>query len=212
MTSAAFRVPRPLASTDGRWVADGWIATEHVDGLQPFIDQPERTVDVGCELAELLVDRVSDAALVIRQRTDRWAIADRVAWGELAGASLGMRPDVCDLVERLSGDLAPLDEPSTVIHGDLANNIFLDSSGTPVVLDLSPYVRPVRFGSAIVVVDHMLWFGGSTNLGRIVDADALARALTFRLVAHHLGLAPGDDDVPDEGVAEVTSIADALGL
>ena len=96
-----------------------------------------------------------------------------------------------------------------MIHGDLAGNLFIDETGSPVVLDLSPYVRPVRYGSAIIMVDHMLWFDGSTELGALVDADALARALTFRMVTEQLALLDG---VADVALAEIMSIADEVEL
>ena len=206
-----FRVPRPLTSRDGRWVVDGWSATEFVDGLQPLVKEPQRTVDVGRELAALLTDRVSGAAEVVRRRTDRWALADRVAWRELEATSLGLNTDVCEMVERLTGDIPRCDDAVTVIHGDLAGNVFLDASGSAVVLDLSPYVRPAPYGAAIVVVDHMLWYEGSTELSRLVDASQLARALTFRMIADQIGRGPGEDPDDSELVA-VTSIADVLGL
>ena len=211
LTPTGWTLPRPRAARDGRWVVAGWIATEFVDGLRPFIDDASAVVEVGVDLAGLLAREVHVDAKPLRERTDRWAIADKVAWGELDPTSLTLRPEVRDLLRRLATHFDDgVIEPSVVVHGDLASNVFVDRSGVPVVLDVSPYVRPLRYGSAIVVVDHLLWFDGTSALSGLVegDLDALARGLIFRIVAHQLGLPSG----ADHGLAEIMPIVNVLGL
>lgn len=205
---SAWRAPLPLAAVDGRWVVNGWTATAFIDGLRPFTEQPAVVIDVGLDLSEQLTDHMTTGVEAIGRRTDRWAIADRVAWGEQAPDSFGLHTEVLELLRRLRAHQDDRTESPNIVHGDLASNVFVDPSGTPTVLDLSPYVRPARFGSAIVVVDHLLWFGGAPTLRQLADDDSLARALTFRVVAHQLALAVGED----HGLAEITPIVERLGL
>ena len=61
-----------------------------------------------------------------------------------------------------------------------------------MLVDFSPYVRPARFASAIVVADHLLWHDGHPDLTGLIDhdVDALARALLFRMIAEQLASNP----------------------
>jgi hypothetical protein len=77
------------------------------------------------------------------------------------------------------------------VHGDLTGNVFVDDRQTPVILDVSPYIRPRGWAAAIVLVDAVLWQGADTSLLRTYASDAdtsdlVRRALVFRLVADQL--------------------------
>jgi len=207
---AAWRVPTPKPASDGSWVVSGWTATEFIERLIPLQNQPDDTVEIGLELGRLLGDHTAAVLELSRRRVDRWSVADRVAWGETEVGPLGLQPAVLELVERLSSNFVQQREPVAVVHGDLATNVFVDPAGVPVVLDLSPYVRPARYGSAIVVIDHLLWLSGSVDIRRLVDddRDALARALLFRVIAHQLGIAPN----ADHGLVEIMPVVNALEL
>ena len=114
---------------------------------------------------------------LLDRRTDPWAEADRVAWGE--------RPVPADAGARLR-DLAaarrPVALPSQLVHGDLAGNVLLADGLPPLVLDLSPYWRPAAYALAVVVAD-----GGPERLGSGPDwAQLVLRARLFRAVTDHL--------------------------
>lgn len=72
----------------------------------------------------------------------------------------------------------------------MSGNVFLDPAGVPVILDVSPYLRPRRWAAAIVTADAVLWNGASVSLAASFasepDRDLLGRALIFRLVAEQL--------------------------
>ncbi|MCB0959162.1 MAG: exonuclease subunit SbcD, partial [Acidimicrobiales bacterium] len=79
--------------------------------------------------------------------------------------------------------------------GDLAGHV--DGDGVPVVLDLSPYLRPARWGDAVVVADAVTWHEAGPGLALDfaddpAGRDLLGRALAFRLVAEQLGEQAGD--------------------
>ena len=52
-----------------------------------------------------------------------------------------------------------------------------------MVIDLSPYRRPVEFSTAIAVLDQICWQGAPADRTRLVDRDDLGRAVVFRVVA-----------------------------
>ena len=123
-------------------------------------------------------------------RTHRWAIADRFAWSE---AEVQLTPAVAEVCAGFTATLRrPQDRERRFVHGDLSGNVFRDERGRPVVLDISPYLRPARWAAAIVVADAVLWYDADPAIARAFasaprDHDLLVRALLFRLVAEQLG-------------------------
>jgi hypothetical protein len=76
--------------------------------------------------------------------------------------------------------------------------VYYDPNGIPVILDVSPYLRPRRWCVAIVIADAVLWNQGQLSLvadfaGDSESQDLLARALIFRLVAEQLADRPRHD-------------------
>jgi hypothetical protein len=145
--------------------------------------------------------RFSDAAEAARHvggaetlaaRTHRWAVADRVAWGEahvdLPAAASAVATELVALLDDPPGD-------RQVVHGDLTGNVYVDRDDVPVVLDFSPYLRPREWGEAIVMAAAVLWNGAALALAQSFAAsargrDLLGRALLFRLVAEQLAAEP----------------------
>ncbi len=177
-----FRLARPRAATDGRWVVDGWAAWEHVDG-QPATDRWPEVLAVGRRFSAALAP-VPPPDLLHRRR-HRWAVADRAAWGDEA---MEVPAPVRPLVDRLSAARQPLDLPTQLVHGDLAGNVLFAEGQEPAVIDVSPYVRPAGWTLAVVTVDALAWAGADpVLLDELVDEPGayqiLIRALLFRLLA-----------------------------
>lgn len=105
VTSPAFRLPAVVPALDGRLVVEGWTATAYTDG-EP-VDDDSTSADAW--LPVLAAGRALHAALVdepappfLAARTDRWARADRVAWGAPADdVGVGSRPLVESAVARV---------------------------------------------------------------------------------------------------------------
>ncbi len=123
----------------------------------------------------------------LQRRQHRWAVADRLAWGE---ASADPVPEL----EPVLAKLVPLVQAPTrgevpqVVHGDLAGNVLFAPGLPPAIIDFSPYWRPTTYAAAIVAVDGVLWFGAdSTSLRQVADeacsTTPLVRAIIFRLIA-----------------------------
>jgi uncharacterized protein (TIGR02569 family) len=185
-----FRVPRPVRTADGGWVADGWTAWEFVEG------EADRTrwgdTLAVCEAFHRAVADVTRPGF-LDTRVHPWAVADRFAWAGAGGAG-----PADPLLDRLVGVRRPLDLPAQVVHGDLAANVLFAPVGPPVVIDLAPYWRPAGYARAVVVVDALVWGGAGPDLLHAVEHVAgmdqlLVRAALFRLAADvgRAGRSPG---------------------
>lgn len=201
--SDTIRVGRPERSRGGTFIVGGWSASLFCPGRH----EPRRWSDiiaVGRRLHRALAQVARPDFLV--SRTDRWAIADRAAWGDISLAPYRETPHVA----RLEARLEPVRAPSQVIHGDLTGNVLFADSLPPAVIDLSPYWRPVEFATAIVVADALVWEGADpVELSSTMDTDQfsqlLTRALLFRIIAD----AAAD---PDSMSGRATTYAPAVDL
>ncbi|MFN8158867.1 MAG: hypothetical protein U0R68_15730 [Candidatus Nanopelagicales bacterium] len=193
VTSPAFRLPAVVPALDGRLVVEGWTATAYTPGA------PVHDDDTSAEawLPVLAAGRAFHTAVVdepcpsfLAARTHRWAVADRVAWGEAKATSVGerSRPLLTDASSLVVDDGLP----AQLVHGDLSGNVLLAGSAAPSIIDVSPYWRPAAYADAVVVMDALLWWRTDPaviELGRPDGVDGslwrslLARAFVFRLLA-----------------------------
>jgi len=188
----SLRLAMPVPARDGEWVVDGWGASRY---------EPDTTACT--ELGVLVATgRLLHAELAVAfptrpaglaGRTDRWAVAERVAFAgpdEIASATSPSDPRHEQLLRvaevlRRAGDVSL--GTDQLVHGDLAGNVLLDASSTPVVIDLAPYWRPPLWAEAVCVLDAVLWLGAQARVLRDwshgIPALALARAAAFRLLS-----------------------------
>lgn len=176
-----FRIPRPLSAGDGRWIVDGWTATEFVAGDA----DPSGRWDELLAAARAFHAALRNAARpgFLDRRTHRWAHADRVGWNE-ADATVPS-----EHLRRLQALLRRVDAPSQLVHGDLCGNVLFADGRPPAIIDFSPYWRPAGYAEAIVIADALLWHDANDELvvarGHVADfPQLLARAVIFRLAAH----------------------------
>jgi uncharacterized protein (TIGR02569 family) len=178
------RVAIPQRSAQGAFTVDGWIASAFCEGSH----QPGRWLDIVA-----VADRLHAALARVprptfdRGRDDPWANADRVAWGEASMTPFLQVPHVA----RLAALLAPVDDPSQVIHGDLTGNVLFADPLPPAVIDLALYWRPAAYARGIVVADALAWEGATPDdLAAVTSGDGfgqfLARALLARIVTDWL--------------------------
>ena len=168
------RVSPPLRTCAGGLVTHGWTASRWEPGAS-VPGQWAAVVEVGHRLHAALADEPQPEVLV--QRTDPWAEADRIAWGERP-LPAGAGPPLLEL----AAARRPLALPGQLVHGDLTGNVLFADGLAPLVLDLSPYWRPAAYASAVVVAD-----GGPEDLGGGPDWPQLVlRARLFRAVTEHL--------------------------
>ena len=195
-----FRVAPPLRSVAGELVVGGWTAWRFEPGCHRRARWPEII-----RLAGQFADAVTDVPrpALLDQRQDRWAIGDRVAWAELAWQDViaPTGPPVNHLAT-LAAACRPIRARSQLIHGDLTGNVLFADGRPPLILDISPYWRPVAFSAAIVVADALVFEGAEASLvGQLSDdpdaAQYLLRALMFRAVVDRLAR-PDEPLRPDD--------------
>jgi uncharacterized protein (TIGR02569 family) len=194
-TCVGFRVALPLRASNGSLAVEGWCASEAVEGTHQERRWTE-IIAVGERLHAALAG-VQRPAFFAR-RTDPWALADRVAWGELSAAEFTHIKHLT----RLASALEPITARSQIIHGDLGSNVLFDDQLPPAVIDFSPYWRPPAFASAIVVADALVWEGADERLldavAHVEDFDQyLLRALIYRAVTDRL-FRPDEPIRPDD--------------
>ena len=181
-----FRLARPLPARDGRWVVDGWAAWSRLAG--------EHTTTRWLELlaaAAAFHSAVSDVGrpefIARKANTDRWGVADKIAWAEATTDELRTVTHVAPLLDARR----PVDLPAQLIHGDLVGNVLFAEDMPPAIIDLSLYWRPVGYSAALVVGDALAWEGASPEIVRLIEhfdqwPQLLLRAVIFRIVVNEL--------------------------
>ena len=143
-----FRIARPVAATDGRWIVDGWAATSWVAGAHASGRWAE--VFAAGDAFHAALDDVPRPDFLDR-RADPWTVGDRVAWDELTWKPPAV---LAPIAAPLLAARRPIDDlASQVIHGDLGGNVLFAQGLDPAIIDVAPYFRPVGFAAAVVAVD-----------------------------------------------------------
>ncbi|MET9021433.1 hypothetical protein ABZV93_15730 [Actinopolymorpha sp. NPDC004070] len=179
-----YRVARPVATADRRWIVDGWSATTWVDGAH-VAGRWEEALKVSAAFHAALA-RVE--APPRPAESDPWSVGMRVAWGELPAPSHSR--DVNALLTELSALLEQpwQGPPHQLIHGDLEGNIVYADGLPPAVIDFSPHRAPAPFADAIIVADATAWKGAPAELAadfaatRTAGPQLLARAAVYRVI------------------------------
>lgn len=202
------RIAVPVPARDGSWVVEGWAASRYEPGTVTCRDL-EVTLAAGRLLHARLATAVPQRPSQLDTRDDRWAEAERVAFGEAPMPRL--TPSLARLTARitaeLDGDATGTGHPQ-LVHADLAGNVLLDAAGAPVVIDVAPAWRPATWAEAVCVLDSVVWAGADPAvLGRWTREPVrteLLRAIVFRLLS---------DDRPDvEAYAGVLSALDPVDI
>jgi uncharacterized protein (TIGR02569 family) len=175
---ATVRVVRPARSVTGRWVVDGWAAWHWMEG-QHRPCMWDEVLDVSKRFHRAVSGIAWSQAMAA---SHRWAMADRVAWGELDA-------ELPEPVRPLLARRRPVDLPCQLVHGDLGGNVLFHDSLPPAVIDVSPYWRPPGYADAIIVADAVAWEGADDELVerllRHQGEQMLLRAVLFRVAVDH---------------------------
>jgi uncharacterized protein (TIGR02569 family) len=191
-----FRVPRPIRTATGDWVAGdpaagGWVAWQWLPG------EPAVWAGVSpCWPRLIAASRAFHAALAGRPAPpwlgrdgSPWTVGDQVAWGERdPGSVLAAAPgSLSGQLRNLLAARRPVHLPRQLTHGDLGGNVLFADGEPPAVIDFSPYWRPAGLALAVAAVDALMWEGASPAALAELDGEPewgqlLARALVYRLV------------------------------
>ena len=152
-----FQLPRPIRSTEGHFVYQGWQAWECVAGEH----QKERwaeTIEICVRFHQAMADYPQPDFLERREQNP-WVIADKVTWGEM---EISHHPSIAPGIEKLTTCLEKVNEKSQLIHGDFGGNVLF--SKPPTIIDFSPYWRPVEFAIGVIIADAIVWEGADLSL------------------------------------------------
>jgi uncharacterized protein (TIGR02569 family) len=208
--SRDLRVALPVPARDGSWVVDGWGATRYEPGTTPC-DDLEVTLAAGRVLHAQLAVTVRERPPGLEGRTDRWARAERLAFGptpDLLAAAAGT--PAAAVVRAVGQRLDDRDlGPDQLVHADLAGNVLLDGVGAPVVIDVAPAWRPLRWAEAVAVLDSVLWHGADRGVlagwTSGVAQQAMLRAIAWRALVDQAD----PSDRSGDGYDEVLSLVAA---
>lgn len=200
VSAAGFRLAVPVRTLHGTWSWEGWSATRLLEGAEPDRTRPStwrQIIEAGRAFHRAVAHLQRPDCLDARD--DRWAVADRVAWGE---RSIQFRPEFEDLSQRLQSALEPLGAPQ-IVHGDLTGNVLLSPTLPPAIIDVSPYWRAVEYAEGVVIADALCWHGAQRSLLDLVGVSvaAVARALLFRMATTNQAVSVGAAHVDVEGEA-----------
>ncbi|MFD3401992.1 TIGR02569 family protein [Kribbella sp. NPDC058693] len=183
--SSLFRVPRPVQSRTGEWVAFGWEGTELLAGATDV-----RRQDEVLRAAEAFHAAVADLPRpdLLDGRSDPWSDGDRVAWGE---QSYDGSPAYVELVRPLVDAWRPVELVDQVVHGDLPGNVMFADGLPPAIIDWPVYWRPPSWASAVAVADALCWYGAEPGLAARWShlpewGQMLIRALIYRMATDDL--------------------------
>ena len=154
-----FRLPVPRRSQDGQFVFDGWQAWEYSEG-QPVKGRWREKVDICIQFHQAIAD-ITKPDYFNRRDQNPWVIADKVTWGEI---EIDHHPRIAPAVAQLRNCLRPVNNKSQLIHGDFGGNVMFADFLLPVVIDLSPYWRPMAFAVGVVIADAIVWEGADESL------------------------------------------------
>jgi len=184
----AVRLAVPVPARDGSWVVEGWGASRYEPRTAVCHDLPV-LVATG-RLLHAHLARAFRRPPPLHRRQDRWAVADRAAFSDPGALSSAVAPEdprsgfLVRLAKRVD---AAWSAPAQLVHGDLAGNVLLDAQGVPVVIDVSPYWRPVAWAEAVCVLDAVLWLGADARAleawRRGAELQGMLRAMAFRVLS-----------------------------
>lgn len=182
------RIAMPIPARDGSWVVEGWSASRYEPGAQLLVDLDAARA-VAAVLHAELASRVTDWPPRHHAPRDRWAEAERAAFGDVPIDAAAAGAPAAPLLGRLltERDLDADLGADQLVHGDLAGNVLLDTDGAPVVIDVAPYWRPALWAEATCVLDSVMWWGADPDA--MADwshgnrRQAMVRSAIFRLLS-----------------------------
>lgn len=179
------RIPRAVVSTAGKWIADDHVCWTWLDGRDGVGRYSEK---LAASRAFHRTTRVLEKPAFIDRRSDPWAMADRVAWGERPAdydaETMRVLGPVLSEIERTP---LPPGTEEQLIHGDLSGNFVFAPDQAPAIIDITPYWRPVGFAEAVMWIDS-IWFDAPAD-PRLFDGPGM-RAFALRALARRMAEQP----------------------
>lgn len=146
-----FRVAKPIKTTNGLWIVNGWVAEQFLEGKHATKDDLPLIIDAVAKFHKALVG--ISFPNYRKQEHTIWDRADEWAWGEVPE---NLDPILLDTISGLLNLKKPVNLPDQLIHGDLnLKNILIADNQPPAIIDLALYWRPAAFAQAVMAY----WIG-----------------------------------------------------
>ncbi|WP_161975424.1 phosphotransferase [Tengunoibacter tsumagoiensis] len=174
LPQTGFRLARQLQAHNGDWVYKGWSASTFLEGHEVKGKWKEK-VSVSQAFHQALAPIPCPS--FIGTRMNPWALADKVAFGELP---FDAHQHLLPALNKLRADLTPIDLPYQLIHGDMPGNILFQDGQAPAIIDFSFYWRPAAFATAIILVDAIVWEGAPDTVLNLVEYTPMMHQLLLR--------------------------------
>ena len=194
LESEKFRIPKPIQTKDKSWVYSDYTANKYLEG-EIKKDNYIEAIKVGNEFHKSLSNIPKPDWF--DKKTDIFALADRMAWGEIPIHNYKIANETLEEAFNL---LKENRLPNQLIHGDWGpEQILFHDNLLPAVLDMTPYFRPAEYPIADMLISAVINDGTDTsiiNLGKdIKDFDQLLlRAFIFRTCTYiGLQVHPGNN-------------------
>ena len=161
LNQQGFRVSKPIRTSNGAWVVNGWVAEQFLEGhAATVIDVPEAIEAVAAFHKALVGTSLPEYR---KREQTMWDRADQWTWGKIPE---DIDPILYQLASRLAKLRKSVDLPNQLIHGDLnLNNILVIENLPPAIIDLAPYWRPAEFALAVMA----FWVGPYNGNAEILE-------------------------------------------
>ncbi len=145
------RFPRPIKSSLGTWIHEGYgawtfLAGTHVRG------EYDKKLRASVAFHALLKNVPKPDFIDVTHNS--WSVANRIAWQQ---QEFQYDDEFMALYHRIKPHLKPLDVPCQLIHGDLSGNFLCDPNLAPAIIDFSPAWVPNGFAEGILFADAIAW-------------------------------------------------------
>ena len=196
LRSDKFRVPKPIMAKNSSWVFNNWTANKFVVGKHEAGNYVE-AIKISKTFHQSLVDIPKPE--FFDKRNNLWAIADRIAWGELPLPDFELTNQALRKIFKL---LTKNKLPNQLIHGDWGTgNILFSKKLGPAVIDFSPYWRPADFAVAIMIIDALVYEGAKESIinlcKNIPDFNQLLLRALVRRICEYIGFQKHKENVKD---------------
>lgn len=190
------RIVRPIRSTDGRFVNDGWRANTYVVGV--LTKRVDETVVAALRLDEALAKVEVPESFAQVDRNNVFSIADALAWSSDPLAQIdNLDPMVpahetaIALVPKIVSHVHPISASRQVTHADMFATTIYAGNNAPTVTDIIGVAHPQGYTAAQTIVDGLLFEAVDQQIIHRFEhiphiRQLLLRSVLYRIFVHAL--------------------------
>jgi hypothetical protein len=180
-----YRLSKPLLSTQGTFVYNGWCCTHYEIG-----EHRKGNLEEKLKVSRLLHNDLANLNYQnVPPVINPWSKSHLIAW-QKESIPHNISKKAVQVLEELLFKVELRDEYKVqIVHSDLAGNILFDESLCPLVIDFSPTVAPVEYAEAILVCDSIAWHGSSISEIYLINHNEYSKEMILRAIIFRLSVA-----------------------